>query len=249
MNDTSYRQFLRAVRDENAATDFTDTPHRLTIYRNNWAGAVLRTMEMVYPVTRQLVGGAFFARMVRAFRLTHLPHSTNLDYYGADFAAFLEGFEPVSTLPYLPDVARLEWMHHTSSIAPHAESITLGDIAHIAPERYMELYLHPHPSLQLLRSEWPIYDIWHMHQDGETLRPILLEDKTLGHVLTLRPERSTRAERIGGEAYHFLNSLCGKTDLYQAYTLTSEAYPDFDLAQVLQTGLSQGWFSGFHIAK
>jgi hypothetical protein len=50
----------------------------------------------------------FFRDMARVYMTREPPQSAMLLEYGHGLAGFLESFEPVAKLPYLPDVARIE---------------------------------------------------------------------------------------------------------------------------------------------
>ena len=93
---------------------------RFAIYRNNVAVGLRDSLAATYPVVASLVGEAFFAEMARAFVAAEPPMSPILIEYGGGFADFIDRFRPADDLPYLSDVARLEWAWQESY---HAASI------------------------------------------------------------------------------------------------------------------------------
>ena len=62
-----------------------------------------------YRVVRELVGAPFFDAAVDAFVRAHPSTGGDLNVYGGEFADFLAAYPHARDLPYLPDVARLEW--------------------------------------------------------------------------------------------------------------------------------------------
>ena len=82
---------------------------RIGIYRRTIATNYRNALGATYPVVRRLVGTPFFDAAVDAYVEAHPSRSGDLNEYGATFGEFLGGYEPASDLPYLPDVARLEW--------------------------------------------------------------------------------------------------------------------------------------------
>lgn len=81
---------------------------RFDVYRNNVAVSLTRALETGFPVLRKLVGAEFFSAMAGVYLRTHPPTSPLLQQYGQDMPGFLRGFPPAKSLPYLPDIARLE---------------------------------------------------------------------------------------------------------------------------------------------
>ncbi|MEI4487568.1 DNA-binding domain-containing protein [Frigidibacter sp. MR17.14] len=132
---------------------------RVAVYRNNVAHSLKAALARRYPVVERLVGLEFFAAMASLFIANHPPMTPVLQEWGQDFAGFLAQFPPVAGLPYLPDVARLEWLRGE---AYHAADATFLPPARLSPDTP----LHLHPSLRLLRSAWPVVGIWQANQPG-----------------------------------------------------------------------------------
>ena len=96
---------------------------RLAIYRNTCSGTLIRALGLSYPAVRRVVGGDFFDATAERFIGRQPPVSAYLDGYGADFADFLAGFAPAAGVPYLADLARLEWAVSRALHAPDAEGL------------------------------------------------------------------------------------------------------------------------------
>src|SRR5206468_117060 len=81
----------------------------LAVYRRNIAANYRNALGATYPVVKQLVGGDFFDHAVDQFTTAHPSRGGDLNEYGGEFPAFLRRFTRAASLPYLPDVAALEW--------------------------------------------------------------------------------------------------------------------------------------------
>jgi hypothetical protein len=226
--------FVTALMDPEAQVpagilgpDGQPSPKRFSVYRNNVASSLTRALEAAFPTVRALVGDKFFAAMAGVFLRAHPPRSRMLMLYGDALPGFLETFQPVAHLGYLPDVARLdqairESYHAADSVPmPEAEFQQLvgGDIA--------ALRLRLAPSMRLVRSAWPVWSIWAAHADGGAPPSPGAED-----VLVLRPEFDPRPHRlpVGGGA--FVWALAKGETLGAA---VDQAGPELDLAAVLGT--------------
>jgi uncharacterized membrane protein YphA (DoxX/SURF4 family) len=91
------------------------TSRRFAIYRNNVMVTLIDALADCYPVVNALVGEEFFRTMAREFAGHHFPSSPIMAEYGNGFAEFIETFAPAATLPYLSDMARLEWQRVSAS--------------------------------------------------------------------------------------------------------------------------------------
>ena len=98
-----------AAPDGLVAWNGSDPAHRFAVYRNNVTSALSDVLADSFPVTQQLVGEAFFRALAQVFVRAHPPRTRVLAHYGHELPEFVAQFPPAAGLPYLADVARLEW--------------------------------------------------------------------------------------------------------------------------------------------
>jgi len=136
---------------------------RFAVYRNNVVVSLIDAMETGFPVIVKLVGEEFFRAMAGVFVRAHPPTSPVLARYGIDFPQFLENFEPVAHLPYLADVARLEFALREAYHAADAAPVAPGALAH---SRLMEARLRLAPATRVVASPYPIHAIWRANTEA-----------------------------------------------------------------------------------
>ena len=134
---------------------------RFGLYRGNLASTWTKALAAAYPVIAQLVGEEFFAALAREYGRAHPSDSGDLNRFGARFEPFLRCFEHVKDLPYLPDMARLEWQLHSIHYAPHEPELQAQDIN---PQTVEEQSFRWQPTAQLFESEWAVVPLWLAHQ-------------------------------------------------------------------------------------
>jgi uncharacterized protein YndB with AHSA1/START domain len=121
-------------------------------------------------VTQQLVGTEFFRAMAAVFVRRQPPRTRILAHYGDAFAAFVAGFAPAAALPYLPDLARLEFARLRASHAADAEPAPQSALARALaePQALAGLRFQWHGSVQVIESPHAVVSLWAAHQvDGE----------------------------------------------------------------------------------
>jgi len=143
----------------------SDPAKRFAVYRNNVVVSLVDALADSFPVVQALVGEAFFRAMAAEFARANPPRSPVLAWYGAGFADFVEDFPPAAGLPYLADVARLEWLRVEAWHAADADPLPLAEIgALLADEAALPaLRLTLHPSLRVLASAHPVVSLWAAH--------------------------------------------------------------------------------------
>lgn len=144
---------------------------RFDVFRNNVAVSLTEALETGFPVLRKLLGAEFFAAMAGSFLRRHPPVSPILARYGADMPAFLAGFPPVSHLPYLSDVARLELALRAAYHAADAAPLDPTALAALPPEALDATRLTFAPAVRLIRSEHPVHGIWAANTESAAPKP------------------------------------------------------------------------------
>lgn len=135
---------------------------RVQVYLNHFRISLLEALAATFPVTRALVGEAFFAQTARAFLVYEPPGSPVLAEYGAGFPTFLASLPDLGGHNYLPDVAAFEWALNLAGWAPDQDVLTAADLPD--PDDAARLALPLHASAQRLSTPFPVAEIWQVHQ-------------------------------------------------------------------------------------
>lgn len=143
---------------------------RIAQYRRNMDATRHDALAAAYPVVRRLVGDAFFAAMARRYGAGHPSRSGDLHLFGDAFDRFIAACATARDLPYLADVARLEWACHECFHAADAR-FDAPALARVPASRRHELRLRLHPAVRLLESPHPIVAIWEANQPGSDATP------------------------------------------------------------------------------
>ncbi len=210
---------------------------RFNVYRNNIYASLIDVLEGRFPVVARLVGEEFFRATAKAYVSNQPPVSPVLMRYGATFAAFLDGFEPVADLPYVGDVARLEWAWNAAYHAADAEAVSIDELSDVPADQADALQFTLHPSLHIVCSLWPIVTILAANSGEEEPEPI---DASAGgeDALVVRPALSVEVRRLPDGGAAFIGSIARGATIGEAADVAIEASDGFDL-QANLTGLIQ----------
>lgn len=245
--------FAAALTSREAAACFAprvqarniQSERRLQIYRNNLFASLSEVLAAVYPVTRRLVGEAYFDQAARGYIAAQPSRSGDVHCYGDHFATHLGRCPGSNALPYLPDVARLEWGYHSAFHAEQHPSLDPDDLRTVPPEDYPRLRLILQPSIRLLVSDYPVLRIWRVNQDDWTGEPTVDLAEGGVRLLTLRQGVEVAFLPLGAGEHTWLRGLARGMTLFKSQQLAVRREPDFDLGAALQRLLAQGAFSGW----
>jgi hypothetical protein len=169
------------------------------------------------------------------------PRSPLLATYGDAFAGFIAGFEPARELPYLADVARIEAARTRSYHAADATPIDAGRFATLDPGTVAGIRIDLHPSLEVVRSLYPIVTIWAMNSGERELAPI--ETWHGEDALVARPYREVEVRALPPGGAALLLALAANSTLGEAAEAAVADDSNFDLtanlAGLIGSGLVQ----------
>lgn len=194
---------------------------RLRFYRGNVQAQARKALRSAFPVCERLVGAAFFEGMSHAFAAAVPSRSGDLNVYGAEFPAFVGSFAPSSSMPYLPDVAALEWRVHRAHFAADRPPLDLRALATLPPGRYAALRVTLHPATALLTTGTAAVSIWTAHQPGRDLSQV---DPAAGpeHALVHRPHFRAEVAALDAAPHAFL-AACAAGASLDAATRAAQA--------------------------
>ena len=110
--ETRFSKGIRggADADDLIVADWLNPAQRMAIYRHHYKATLREALALTFPVVLRLVGDCFFNALTDAFTVAHPPTQPCIAEHGRTFADFIDGFEAAKSLPYLGDVAQLEWL-------------------------------------------------------------------------------------------------------------------------------------------
>lgn len=221
-------------------------PERLKIYRNNIFSNLISTLLDTYPVILKLTGEDFTKGLLRAFILGNPPQEACLNRYGGALAAFIESFSPAKTLPYLPDVARMQWAMNESYYAPDDSPLTLADLQNMPPEILADMALPLRYSSRFLTSNWPLIAIhdFCMKENREETETLDLHQGGC-HIMVYRPGLTTKIVPLEAAEYTFLLGVKAEKSLGDTLEITLRSFPDFDFQACLQKHIALETFTAF----
>lgn len=138
----------------------------LMAYQANGHALAERCLLAAYPVIAQLLGTESFNALARDLWHRHPPPFGDLAQWGDALPAFLESSDQLTEVPYLADVARVEWALHRAASAPDADT-DLHSFARLSTEDPQALTLALAPGTVLITSAWPVASLVTAHTEGQ----------------------------------------------------------------------------------
>lgn len=209
---------------------------RLEVYRHNVYSNLRGALKDIYPVILNVVGEAFFIHAADQFVLAHPSRSGDLNQLGGEFSKFIQAYPHAAELPYLADVARLEWAWHEAFHAGDAPLFDLGRLKELPTKEHGELRFALHPSVRLIESPFPLLRIWEVNQPQYSGGMEVEWDESADMLLVRRDASdgvSVLVERVAAGGFAFLSQVQKGETLESATAAALDIDASFDLQAFL----------------
>lgn len=212
------------------AGDSISAEARLRVYRHHMLQSLAAALGATYSTVQALVGETFFCTMAEAFVVRDLPRQPVLAEYGEGFATFIEAYAPASELPYLADMARLDWALNAAFHKPEQPRLGAEDLATAAPDRLLCLRLTLAPGTAVVSSPYPIDRIWHLSQPGAAEEETLDLEGGGATLLVLRRADDAAFVSLDPAEAAFVAAVAASDTLERAAQSAFDVDPAFDLS-------------------
>lgn len=210
------------------------TTRRFNVYRNNVVVSLTDALATGFPVITRVLGRENINGLARLYLRDNPPDSPLMMRFGKNFPDFLSNLPQLAHLGYLGDVARLELALRRSYHAADSEAIDPATLGTMSPERLMDCRVTLAPAAYVLRSNWPIHDIWRFNTEQDAPKPVPVAQD----VLITRPGFDPVPYALPPGAATWLAALWQGETIGAAYDLALDDHPRFDLSAPLALLLS-----------
>ncbi|MBN4080174.1 putative DNA-binding domain-containing protein [Beggiatoa alba] len=246
--------FLKGIYDKNAAEDvyffIQETADRtaaqqLNIYRGSIYGGLKKALAETYPVTKSLVGEAFFNAMLSQYITEYPCRVQDLNDYGETLAKFIQALKQACSLPYLSDMAGFEWFYNIALNAKVQEN-NLAEIGHLSSEQQVQMKLSLPKGSALLQSKYRLDEIWRMHQNNRFDTIELLEQDVF--LIIWKNQLEVEIDRLSREQFYFLEKINSGLTFIDVCDAFSKAYPEADIESQLAEAFKNSWIQSYTVS-
>jgi len=220
---------------------------RLAIYANAYRMRLIETLEKDYPAVLYLLGEDVFAQTALAYITAHPSKHPSLRWFGQNFSGFVGQDEQLASMPYICELAKLEWLLVEAFDAKDVYQCQESDVANVPPEAWPSLVLHFHPSVHVFQYHWNIIPIWQAEQN-ETIPPTPVRLDSQEVCLVWRQDLKTRYRTLEADEALVLEPMAEGADFSDMCALLSTFVAAEDVA-LKAAGLLKSWINAGLISE
>ncbi|MEQ1755903.1 MAG: DNA-binding domain-containing protein [Micropepsaceae bacterium] len=189
------------------------------IHRNHFFQSLTGALEKTFPAIVSLVDQRFFSYCAHEFIQEHPPRTPCLFEYGESFPEFVAQFPPCRHLPYLGDVAQLEWNIHAVFHAVDGSGVDVLNI--VRPGLPADI--------RLMESSFPVHRIWQAALEHESSGVDV--SHSTAKLVIYRDDGDSTMQQLGDCAFEFLRAVAAGAGPLVALGKASHIDPSYSLGR------------------
>ena len=198
---------------------------RLGAYVGGYPARLVEALEEAFPAIRTILGGDTFRELTGRYRVAVPAGVYSLSDVGVNLPSFLGNDALAARLPFLRDLATLEWAVLRAFHSFERERFDAAAVAGWGLEEWERARLTFQPAVAVVSSRWPILDLWQIRDTPREQRceiDVVLEGRPQS-VLVRREELSVACDIVSPAKAGLLVGLLGGATLGEALESLAEA--------------------------
>lgn len=216
----------------------------LSVYPTALLANASRALAITYPTVASLLGDEAFWVLVSRY-VKHCPNSqSDWGHWGRSLPAWLTQQTELDAFPYLPDVAKLDWLCHISERAKDGQTDVVSLLG-LGSQPLNQVFVRLADDVQIMSSIYPVAQIWLGHHAPEADRARWLSqaneplpDGQPQYLLIHRSPWRATPSLISRGTHTFLSAVLSGLTLDRCLDLAAPF--DFDFVHWLPEALQQG---------
>lgn len=219
---------------------------RLTVYQESAQLGLLTTLSKTYPVVERLVGIECFYAMASRFCQQYQPKTSDLNQYGAEFSDYISNITELKELPFLKEVAQLEWLVQEVLLEKEPEKINFKALQQVSEAEQSKLRFQLSCTVRLMEANYPVSDIWKYHQPNITNFPGIDMMPSSYFILINRRQNQVFFKELDVATFKIFQAIDNKMTIFEMLcSLKNQGFSDKILMRLFQQILVGGFLSSF----
>ncbi|WP_415903061.1 putative DNA-binding domain-containing protein [Neptuniibacter sp. QD29_5] len=214
----------------------------LKIYQNNLLMTAARAISLKYPVLEQMVSNETIVAFTNQLLKKELPKSGDWADWGGMLPALISESSLADDHAYLSEVARLEWFVHQAARGKVAQ-LEVETLSNLTESDLDSVSLHLSPTLQVMESHFPVYELWGLHQvpdeevdEGELYR--LLVGNTAPHYsMVFQQDYRARIQTLTAQEYAWFRDVLAGMSVERLLG----QHQEIDFVSWIEQAINQQW--------
>ena len=190
---------------------------RIDIYRTNVRTLHVSVLMNVFPVCEKILGENYFKQIAIKYVKENPSYSYDLNHYGDRFPHYLQQLIgqrlELAEYQYLGDLAQLEWQIQEVYFSADKVKLNMPILQKKSAEKAGEMVFTLQSCVSILDSNYPIAELWYMHQSDESIQKETIIDDEHQYLCVYREQYQVLLKKINSDLYLLIDQIKQKNTL------------------------------------
>ncbi len=209
----------------------------VNLYQEGVFSRLIILLSRVYSVTHHFLGEELFGLIAHQFVQQYPSTETNILDYGKYFSDFIVFNHFEKNHHFLPCLTRFEWAWHCCFHGYNNSSPDLNQLFSTIEEKQENSRLHLPHHAQLIRTHFPVANLWFAHQQEKPYPPLLPDP---AYYMLWQESEKVKIETLTKEEYLLLKLIEKNKNLEEVcffyQTFSTEIEMDSFFSSLCQKG-------------
>jgi hypothetical protein len=218
------------------------------IYRESSAQGLINTLKNIFSTCLEIVQEPFFEELCAKYIELRPSSSPDINDYGNNFPEFIARFKPAKKWPYLSEMAQLDRLCHQVSRAPVLSVQLDFSLIGQALENDHDILFALLPSIDLLETSYPLYQLWQMYQPNyQGAKKFIFSGKKREYLIIYRQDSNLCLYKVDKSFWLVVSEMKQGQSLKNIIAKAEQKGVNIDLSAILPTILQEKWVSCFQL--
>ncbi len=219
----------------------------IAIYQSNLLSTATRSLLVTYPVLTKLLGEVSIRYLASRLLRTEPPSTGDWGDWGQGVNESVAASTLAEDYPFLQDIALLEWALHQSGRCL-VQPMDMQSLTVMQGDRLLNTSIQLSPCVKLLKSSYPVDDIWRAHQtrsetaelDEALLASAIARHQGTCRLIVYQHNQLPQIAKLTELEYHWLSDVSNQFVVGELI----DKYPQLDFINWLAKAIELNWISG-----
>ena len=218
---------------------------RLDVHRQTILENLVNALKITYPCIWKLVGESCARGIALSYihDLGNLPKDGRAHDFGNNFPEYLKEFPSIKHIPYLSDVAKLEWLKSLSYHARISHKISFENIQNLNEDQLYKTCFEFNDSFHLLCSCHPLLEIQEIVDNNQENAKLSINEESFHYYVIYQKDYIVSTAEIEESHFLFLTLLREGKYFGDAADKCLFLFPDFDLSICIGFMINSGFIA------
>ncbi len=225
---------------------------RLKIYQNTMRTAHTSALAECFKCCEIILGNQYFNRVANEYFYSNPAMSQNINLYGQQFPQYLESWvynhTETEKFKYLPDLAKLEYAYEKAYYLNDDPIFDFDAFSKLNGSEQQHITFNASHSLKLLKSDYPIYEIWNINRKNETTHKVHSISEPQ-YLCVTRDNFQPIINILAAHTWWVLSNIQRSLSLNAMHTLNQDKNINAPLNTIIPTLIQNKWICGFSLTN